>query len=178
MDTQGVESSATSTSSGVLREKVKTIIALFTMAFTLLLSGCLAHMTATNAADSLNAKAQKEGNPYRWIVVDLKGDNAELRQQLAGDVGPTKVTEAKKQKILSKIEQLEAQNGRATRPQLKEVRVLTDSWLKTNIRDLMKNRVTEAWVIDNEQREFVYSVEHIPGTKDDEFLVRGPWAKR
>ena len=148
------------------------------MAFTLLLAGCLAHMTATNAADNLNAKAQKEGSPYRWIVVDLEGGSAELRQQLAGEVGPSKVTEIKKQKILSKIEQLEAQNGRATKPQLKEVRVLSDSWLKTDIRDLVRNRVTEAWVIDSERREFIYSVEHIPGTKDDEFLVRGPWAKR
>ena len=157
---------------------MKTIFSSFTIAFTLLLSGCLAHMDAKNAANNLNARAKIEGNPYRWVVIDLEGDTAKLEKQLAGEVGPSKVTDTKKEIILSRIHQLETQNGRATKPKLKEVRILSEpwhTWTKADLSGALKNRVFEAWVFDNDGKEVVYSVQHIPGTKDDEFLVKGPW---
>lgn len=139
---------------------MKTVFTVFTIAFTLLLSGCQAHR-ATIAANVVNAELEREGSPYRWVVIDLEGDRARLEQQLAGEIGSSKVTESKKQKILSEIEQLEAENGWTTKPQLKEVRILPQA--------LLRNKVVEAWVFDNSGKEIVYTVE--PGTRDEEFSV-------
>jgi len=148
----------------------KTVFAVFIIALSLLLSGCLAHMRATNVASSLNARAENEGSPYRWVVIDLGGDKAKLEQQLAGEVGASKVSDSKKQNILLKVEQLETKNGRSTRPQLKEVRILPAA--------LLTNKIIEVWIFDTSGNEIVYTVEHAPGTKDEEFVVKGPWLKR
>ena len=157
----------------------KTVFAVFIIAFSLPLSGCLAHMRATNVATSLNAKAENEGSPYRWVVIDLEGDKAKLEQQLAGEVGASKVSDSKKQNILFKIEQLEAKDGRATRSQLREVRILSAALPMNQLFGMLTKKVVEAWVFDNGGNEIVYTVEeHTPETKDEEFVVKGPWRKR
>jgi len=139
----------------------------------LFLSGCLAHMRATNVATDLNYQAAMQENPYRWFVVDLEGDRAALEQRLIGDVASSKATDSKKQTILSKLEELEAKNGRTTKPNLKEVRILPPAFLIS-----VTSKVTEAWVLDSGGKEVVYTIEHAPGTKDEEFKVKGPWQKR
>ena len=156
----------------------KIVFAVFIIALSLLLSGCLAHMRATNVASNLNAKAENEGSPYRWVVMDLGGDKAKLEQQLAGEVGASKVSNSKKQNILLKIEQLETKNGRATRPQLKEVRSLSAALPMNQLAAMLTNKIVEVWIFDNSGNEIVYTVEHAPGTKDEEFVVKGPWLKR
>ena len=156
----------------------KTVFAVFIIALSLLLSGCLAHMRATNVASNLNARAENEGSPYRWVVIDLGGDKAKLEQKLAGEVGASKVSDSKKQNILFKIEQLEAKNGRATGPQLREVRILSAALPMNQLSVMFTNKIVEAWVFDNSGNEIVYTVEHAPETKDEEFVVKGPWLKR
>ena len=147
---------------------MKTIFASFTIAFILLLSGCLAHMDATNAANNLNAQANREGSPYRWYVVDLKGDSAMLEKRLIGKVSPSKTSDTKQRAVLSRIEELERTSGRSEKPLLKEVRILEER----------KGKTVEAWVFDSSGKEITYTVEHVLGTDDQAFLVRGPWGKR
>lgn len=144
---------------------MKTILASFSIAFTLLFSGCLAHMDANNAATNLNYQAKREGIPYRWHVVSLKGDNARLEKRLIGKVSQSKASDAKQRAALSKIEELEKTNGRSVKPLLKEVRML----------DKRQGKTVEAWVFNSSGTEITYTVEHAPGTDDQEFLVRGPW---
>jgi hypothetical protein len=155
----------------------KTVCAVFILGFSLLLSGCLAHMRATNVASNLNAKAEREGSPYRWVVIDLEGDKAKLEQQLAGETGASKMSDSKKQNVLFKIEQLDAKSGRATRSQLKEIRILSAALPMNQLFEVLTKKVVEAWVFDNSGNEIVYTVEHTPGTKDEEFVVKGPWLK-
>lgn len=144
----------------------------------LLLSGCLAHMRATNTASALNSQAAREDSPYRWYVVDLDGDEAVLKQRLIGDVAPSKTTESKRQAILSKVAELEAKHGRTTQFQIKEVRILPPALVLSVLIDSVTKKVIEAWVLDSGGKEVVYTIEHVPGTQDEEFKLKGPWAKR
>lgn len=144
---------------------MKTILASFAIALTLLLSGCLAHIEANNTVNHLNIQAKKEGGPYRWHVVSLKGDSVRLEKRLIGKVSQSKVSDAKQRAALSKIEELEKTNGRIEKPSLKEVRML----------DKRQGKTAEAWVFSSGGREITYIVEHALGTDDQDFLVRGPW---
>jgi len=43
---------------------------------------------------------------------------------------------------------------------------------------MLTNKIVESWVFDNSGKEIVYTVEHTPKAKDEEFIVKGPWFKR
>jgi hypothetical protein len=157
---------------------MKKSFAALSIVLLLFLSGCLAHMRATNVATNLNSQAARQESPYRWYVVDLEGDKAAVEQRLIGDVTSSKATDSKKQAILSKLEEVEAKNGRTTRLRLKEVRILPSAFLIGAVIDSVTSKVIEAWVLDSGGKEVVYTIEHVPGTKDEEFKVKGPWEKR
>jgi hypothetical protein len=156
---------------------MKKIFTVSTIVLSLFLSGCLAHMRAANIADNFNAQAGREGNPYRWYVIDLEGDKAKLEQKLDGEVGATKITDSKKQAILAKVEQLEMASGRTTKPQLKEIRILPRRSLTNQLLASVNNRLFEAWVFDSTGKEIVYTVDYVPGSEDQE-IIKGPWSKR
>jgi len=142
--------------------------AVLSITFAVLLSGCLAHMSATNAADKLNGDAQREGSPYRWYVVDHGDKGVSLEPRLIGQVAQSKVPDSAQQKILTPIEELETKMGRTVKPQLKEIRILADG----------KSKVLEAWIFNSSGKEIAYTIEHAFGTGDQEFRIRGPWGKR
>jgi len=132
-----------------------------------------AHMRATNVATDLNYQAAMQENPYRWFVVDLEGDRAALEQRLIGDVASSKATDSKEQTILSKLEELEAKNGpyNKTKPE-------GSANPPAGVLDFGNKQSYRAWVLDSGGKEVVYTIEHAPGTKDEEFKVKGPWQKR
>lgn len=137
------------------------------MTVVMLLTGCLAHMTATNLAIKLNNDANREGSPYRWHVIDTGSNSAALEKRLMGKVSSSKVSDAKKKRIFHEIGQLETKSGRSNKPKLREIRILSER----------NRKYIEAWVFDTNGKEYTYNIEHVLGSDNKSFLIRGPWGK-
>ena len=142
--------------------KRKTI---YLLLVSLVLSGCLAYMRASNMARHLNYQAPK-GTPYVWVAVPLKGDRAKLEQKLAGTITNSTLSEANYAKALQ--EMAEKLGGDAS-TSVKEVRLFH--------KQPFVSESIESWVIDFSNGTHVFTVE-IDETSDGQtFNVRGPWEK-
>ena len=122
---------------------------------TLLLS---INVFAKDTIDSLNAKAEEENSPYRWITLSEK--------ELAGDVIPGSTMKVHKEEtIIARVKSREKSFQRSNNVTLKEIRALEPGghWDQIFI---------EAWVFDNEGVEVVYTFWLNNPT---DYLFKGPW---
>ncbi|MHB8535765.1 MAG: hypothetical protein ACYDBW_10015 [Sulfuricaulis sp.] len=123
-------------------------LAVFFVSCTILLSACLAHMTATNVANQLNYEAEKKGSPYRWHVVDLPGDQAKLEQRLIGAPSKTVADATVQKDVLAAIGKTSTSTNSNQPPTLVDVRLLSRT----------QDTIVEAWLVSWGERRAVYSV--------------------
>ena len=130
----------------------KLIIAIF---ITLLFS---TSVFAKDTVDSLNAEAEEENSPYRWVTLSKK--------ELVGDVIPGSTMKVHKEEaIIARVKSREKSFQRSNNVTLKEIRALEPGghWDQIFI---------EAWVFDNEGVEVVYTFWLNNPT---DYLFKGPW---
>jgi len=135
---------------------MKLVTLLNALLITLLISN---NVLATESVDSLNAKAEEENSPYRWVTVDKK--------ELTGDVIPGSTMKVHKpEAIIARVKAKESSVQRSKNVTLKEIRALEPGghWDQYFI---------EAWVFDNEGVEVVYTF-WLKNPTD--YLFKGPWS--
>lgn len=129
-----------------------------TIFITLLLSFSPINVLAEDTVDSLNAKAEEENSPYRWVTLDKK--------ELVGDVIPGSTMKVHKpETIIGRVKAKETSVRRSKNVVLKETRALKPGghWGQYFV---------EAWVFDNEGLEVVYTFWLRNPT---EYLFKGPY---
>ena len=124
--------------------------------FTILLFSI--NVFAKDTIASLNAKAEEENSPYRWVTLSKK--------VLVGDVIPGSTMKLHKEEaILARVRSKEKSVQRSNNVTLKEIRALEPGGFWDQI-------FIEAWVFDNEGVEVVYTF-WLNNPMD--YLFKGPW---
>lgn len=128
------------------------VYVVFILLCAILLSGCLAHVSASNVAARLNYTAEKNGSPYRWHVVDLQGDSARVEQRLIGMPYNTVADATLQKEVLAVIRNAHSASNANKDPTLIDARLLSHT----------EEAIVEAWLISWGVRRSVYGVSMKP----------------